>query len=104
MPKHYTRGIGGAVIGAVLGVLLYWAFLRRGIQVPLLAPALTGVGAGLAVGRRAWGMGAIAAVMAVVVAVLADASCPSWRTRASSTSSPICTSSRRSTSPACPCP
>ena len=73
MPKHYVRGIGGAVVGGVLGVLLYWVFLRRGIQVPLLTPGLIGIGAGLAVGRRAWGMGAIAAVMAAVTAILADA-------------------------------
>jgi hypothetical protein len=73
MPKHYIRGIGGAVVGAALGVLLYWVFLRRGIVVPLLAPGLTGLGAGLAVGRRAWGVGAIAAALAVVTAVLTDA-------------------------------
>lgn len=71
---RYLRAAIGMVIGGALGAVVYYLLWESGRSMPLVIPALLGLGAGLAHARRDIGVGIASAVVGVGLTVLMD-----WR-------------------------
>jgi len=67
-------GLGGAVVGAFLGYLLFVAIAGQGFYAIVLPGALAGVGCGALSGRKSNTLGIICGILGLIAGILAE-----WR-------------------------
>ncbi len=67
-------GLGGAVVGAFLGYLLFVAIAGQGFYAIVLPGALAGVGCGALSGRKSTGLGTVCAILGLAAGIFAE-----WR-------------------------
>jgi hypothetical protein len=70
----FVLGLGGAVVGAFLGYLLFVAIARQGFYAIVLPGALAGVGCGALSGRKSNTLGIICGILGLIAGILAE-----WR-------------------------
>jgi len=66
------RGIGGAIVGGILGYVLFRVLYRSGFYGIMLPGVLIGTGAGLAARSRSQALGIVCIVLAVAATLLTD--------------------------------
>jgi len=67
-------GLGGALVGAFLGYLLFVAIAGQGFYAIVLPGALAGVGCGALSGRKSTGLGIVCAILGLAAGIFAE-----WR-------------------------
>ena len=67
-------GLGGAVVGAFLGYLLFVAIAGQGFYAIVLPGALAGVGCGALSGRKSNTLGIICSILGLIAGILSE-----WR-------------------------
>jgi hypothetical protein len=70
----FVLGLGGAVVGALLGYLLFVAIAGQGFYAIVLPGALAGVGCGALSGRKSTGLGIVCAILGLAAGIFAE-----WR-------------------------
>jgi hypothetical protein len=70
----FVLGLGGAVVGAFLGYLLFVAIAGQGFYAIVLPGALAGVGCGALSGRKSNTLGIICGILGLSAGILAE-----WR-------------------------
>ena len=70
------RGIAGAVVGGLIGYLLFRWLLTKGFYAMVMPGALLGLGAGLAARGRSQALGVVCAVAALGLTIFAEWSRP----------------------------
>ena len=73
-PLTVVRGLGGAILGAVLGYIAFRLLIRQGIYAMVLPGALVGIGCGLAMQREFKPLGIVSAVIALALGLYLE-----WR-------------------------
>jgi hypothetical protein len=72
--KRYGIGLAGAIVGAIVGHLLFWWIAGQGFYALPLPGALAGIGCALAARRRSICLGISAGLIALIAGILSE-----WR-------------------------
>ena len=67
-----VRGLGGAILGAVLGYIAFRLLIQQGIYAMVLPGALVGIGCGLAMQREFKPLGIVSAMIALALGVFLE--------------------------------
>jgi hypothetical protein len=70
----FVLGLGGALVGAFLGYLLFVAIAGQGFYAIVLPGALVGIGCGALSGRKSNTLGIICGILGLIAGILAE-----WR-------------------------
>ena len=73
-PLTVVRGLGGAILGAVLGYIAFRLLIQQRIYAMVLPGALVGIGCGLAMQREFKPLGIVSGVIALVLGLFLE-----WR-------------------------
>jgi len=68
----FLRGLGGALVGAAVGLVLFTFLLRYGVYAMAVPGALVGVACGWSINRRSLGLGIVCAAVAATNMILAE--------------------------------